>query len=318
MDVQRGARYSVHRGLTLIELLVVIAIIGVLVGLLLPAVQAAREAARRTQCTNNLRQLSLALHSYMAAVDVLPAGQGGIGQSPHVAILPYLEQTAQFHSFNFDVSIEFPENRTATNARPAVFLCPSDSDGTRKMMTNYAANSGDTYTVVAHPANGLFSTSDSPAEAHTRPSDITDGMSQTCVLSEWVATRRGKVDRRSTIYIRRGVAGPVDSERFAADCMALAGFEPYDQFMLKGDRWYDGLWHKVLYDHFLPINAPSCLNAMRSPIAGTCTAGSLHPGGCNTLFGDGHVRFVRETVSRATWRSLGTRNGGEIVSSDAF
>jgi prepilin-type processing-associated H-X9-DG protein len=110
----------------------------------------------------------------------------------------------------------------------------------------------------------------------------------------------------------------VDTGRFAADCLSLSGFEPDVRFSRKGDRWHEGTWYGALYDHLLPVNAPSCLNGILSPVAGACTAGSLHPGGANALFADGHVRFIRETISAPTWRSLGTRRGGEIVSSDAF
>src|SRR5262245_52977673 len=151
-----------RRGFNLIELLVVIAIIGVLVALLLPAVQAAREAARRISCTNNLKQIGLALHNYEAALGSLPWGMGpdfdprlpagtqadGQFWSALALALPYLEQQNLYFAINFGQSARFfyAENTTAMRAKVGLFQCPSDFDrlNMEEGSTNYAANHGTT------------------------------------------------------------------------------------------------------------------------------------------------------------------------------
>jgi prepilin-type N-terminal cleavage/methylation domain-containing protein/prepilin-type processing-associated H-X9-DG protein len=145
-----------RRGFTLIELLVVIAIIAVLISLLLPAVQSAREAARRAQCVNNLKQIGLAMHNYHEAVNCLPWGDGPwwVEWSAHTLLLPYLEQGPIYNTINFaDVelpnflpalNLDSPINSTATYAVISVFSCPSDADRLTEVSghNNYMANSG--------------------------------------------------------------------------------------------------------------------------------------------------------------------------------
>lgn len=149
-----------RRGFTLIELLVVIAIIGVLIALLLPAVQAAREAARRMQCTNNLKQMGLALHNYESSNGVLPPSvvlrASGTtllwsnGWSVHARIAPFAEQGPLFNSMNFDLSYELPENQTVASQSVSLFLCPSEikterrlNDGQYFGVTSYGWITGD-------------------------------------------------------------------------------------------------------------------------------------------------------------------------------
>jgi prepilin-type N-terminal cleavage/methylation domain-containing protein/prepilin-type processing-associated H-X9-DG protein len=307
------------RGFSLLELLVVVTIIGLLVTLLLPAVQAAREAARRGRCMNNLRQMGIAIHAYISSWnDMLPMAQGGRGQSPFVSLLAYIDQAALFDAINFNVSIADDENFTVLLIRPAVFVCPSDSPLPSDRSTSYAGNAGDAYYESRERRpNGVFSTSDGPSERDFALTSIIDGTSNTAAIAEWLAGSRLGPDRRRSFYRPAASVWPIDAASFAARCHALDGYVP-DARQIKGDNWYVGIWRSNLYDHFMPINEPSCINTVGSFVAGTCTAASLHPGGANVLFADSHVRMIRETVAVPVWRALGTRNGGEVVPGDSF
>lgn len=303
---------------TLIELLVVIVIIGLLIALLLPAVQAAREAARRSQCSNNLRQFGLALHTYITSFDVLPGGQGGRGQSLHVALLPHLDQTPLYNSINFVTGVnDHAPNITLSQTRVASFICPSDPATLPRLgSTSYAGNNGDGL-YRNEKYNGLFSVAyDAP---NVSPKDITDGMSGTAALSEWLVGAVDYNDRRRQFFQASVAHGPIDPETTVAACRTASESKseiPVGQS--KGDGWYQGAWIKTLYDQAIPVNGPNCMYAATGDFVGACTAGSLHPGGANVLLADGHSRFVHETTNVKIWRALGTRNGGEVVPSDGF
>ncbi len=207
-----GARRA--RGFTLIELLVAIAIIGVLIGLLLPAVQSAREAARRLQCANNLKQLGLALHQYHEALGALPpAHQGGAASlymnfTGSSFLLPYLEQSNTFHSVNFALNLPgsppffgwaVPGNTTAFATQPAGFLCPTNraagetgatfSFGAvawelpRAAVTDYAFNGGASrYVTAGYGASELQGPFG--IDSATRFAQVTDGLGQTLAVAE--------------------------------------------------------------------------------------------------------------------------------------
>lgn len=303
------------RGFTLIELLVVVAILGVLIALLLPAIQAAREAARRSKCANNLKQFGLACHNYASTHHVLPMGRiGAPSYSLHVALLPHLDQGPLFDAFNMsilaaDVSSPGP-NSTGIYAKLDFLLCPSDPQA-KSPMTSYAGCLGDHRS--AFTPNGVFEVGPVTLAA------IKDGTSGTVAMSEFLVGRGDRVERLRAHFAPTDMLDgpPADLEQFSARCRSLAGMEPAAN--IKGMIWTLGQREHTLYDHTLPINNPSCVNTIASKeVAVATTATSLHPGGANGLFADGHVRFLSERIAPAIWRGLGTRNGGEAISSTAY
>ncbi|WP_165250743.1 DUF1559 family PulG-like putative transporter [Paludisphaera soli] len=313
---------AARRGFTLIEVLTVVAIVGLLIALLLPAVQAARESARRAVCSNNLRQMGLALHAYSGSWEILPAGKGGRGQSLHAALLPHLEQSALYASINFETPPPFLfYNLTAGRTAVAAFLCPSDRTPPDGRWTSYAGNAGD---IARYRPTGLFDYGIDGGSIPPRPAahfgfrDATDGLSTTAAVSEWLINPRTLEDpgdpARDIYPLSTGpVARPDDPEQFARACAA----SPADGFIVdgytKGGWWILGAHMGTLYDHGAEPNSRSCYEAGAGwAFIGSCTAASRHPSGVNVLLADGHVSLVGRGVDRATWRAMGTRAGGEI------
>jgi prepilin-type N-terminal cleavage/methylation domain-containing protein/prepilin-type processing-associated H-X9-DG protein len=323
-------------GFTLIEVLVVITIIGLLIALLLPAVQAAREAARRMQCANNLKQLGIALHSYHDAVGSLPWGEGPDSWnnwSAHVMLLPYLEQGALFNAFNF-ANYDFPGeprltsvNMTAEFTKLNVLLCPSDLDrlSAPHGHVNYCTNAGTDYTLAPKgPPSGLFAQAPY-CPAAVRFQDITDGLSQTAALSERV---KG-VDMNSNVY------DPLTPSSSLVEANGLqATTQVYYDFCKKtaptpgvtlhavpfpltafGSYWFYGGPPSTRYNHIMPPNTWSCASDQEN---GAYTASSRHPGIVNVLMADGSTRAVKQTIAIQTWWALGTRAGSEVISADAY
>lgn len=355
-----------HRrfGFTLIELLVVIAIIGVLVALLLPAVQAAREAARRAQCVNNLKQLGLASANAESATGAYLPGfgpdnnpvvnPGSCGARPNVLaqILPYMEQSAVHSAFNFEWCINLngrgTQNDTAQRQVVAAFNCPSDASNikfTDLGYANYVASLGGTaaqrfgsgvasWETVTSRA-GIFnvmgidtSSPDWPNRNKVRPvtvAGVTDGTSNTALFSE---TKRGKA--ASSAADSNGILGgvPMDDPLnvyiltsidlgVAPDCrLGMSGYST--RIIYRGQQYYRGLPMTGYYSHTLTPNSKSwdCASNAYNNIHGA--ARSYHSGGANVAFADGSVRFIKDSISLPTWYALGTRAGGEVVSSDSY
>jgi prepilin-type processing-associated H-X9-DG protein/prepilin-type N-terminal cleavage/methylation domain-containing protein len=302
------------RAFTMIEILVVITIIAALVGLLLPAVQAAREASRRAQCSNNLRQIGLAMHNYHGAQDTFPSAyitavvndaaspEVGPGWGWGVMILAHLEQRALSDATNFSLPITVPGSMTARTATLSAFLCPSnvgdgpvavrDASGTVLSVDlsagQYVASAGQLEPVEFPDSNnGVFY-----RNSRNGLRDITDGSSTTLMVGErsrnvadatWVGaipTAQLCTNPRWPVQECGPASTMVVSHTGSAGTGAI--YVPNSKTSMVDDYW------------------------------------SFHPGGCNFLLCDGSVRFIKESVNPSIFSYLSTRAGGEVVSSDQF
>jgi prepilin-type N-terminal cleavage/methylation domain-containing protein/prepilin-type processing-associated H-X9-DG protein len=340
----RPAPRRPRRGFTLIEVLVVIAIIALLVGLLLPAVQAAREAARRLRCTNHLKQIGLALHGYHEAVGSLPPGYDMYNTwcewSPSTMLLPHLEQRRLFNAINFDVPAPgdpvSPVNATVITAVVDVFLCPSDPDrlSNRQGHVNYCANWGSRPLRYAPIPDGPFG--GHPEQPSQTPSfrDITDGLSQTAAYSERVkglgdgsrldmAMDRDSSSPSAMLLVLTATSDVASSPAgYFTACKALdSRTTAVGPFGAPGGFWHQILNGNVCYTHVLPPNASSCAygwNGDDHHPMGALTATSRHPGIVNVLFADGSTHAVKETIAISVWWALGTRAGGEVIAAENY
>lgn len=332
-----------RNGFTLVELLVMIAIIGILIALLLPAVQAAREAARRMQCTNNLKQIGLALHNYESSHKSFPIGWNGIyhptqptqSRWSYLAyILPYVEQGNTLDRLDTGLTLYAPgggqpprpEHVETIMTKIATYLCPSDrfdyvsspTGVVDSAPTNYTAcvgtginAAGDTADDGATDAraDGLFS-----SLVWRRMAECTDGLSNTAVCSESLLGPGG-ADMPSS-------ASPDPQTYFAlihpftnvtvANCSQDRPSSINRFPASRGRVWAGQGYENTIYNHFFPPNS-SRYDCFFWVNLGFKAARSRHPGGVNLLLGDGSVRFVSETVDLATWRGLATRGGREVL-----
>jgi prepilin-type N-terminal cleavage/methylation domain-containing protein/prepilin-type processing-associated H-X9-DG protein len=304
-------------GFTLVELLVVIAIIGVLVALLLPAVQSAREASRRMQCINHIRQWSLALHNYHDVERVLPSATKNNPRSVWVYVLwPYVEQRALADTYDYSTHFFLPPNtigggnpNTANLNGPTgrtlkIYYCPSDRfnavlisplDPYFRARGNYHVNFGPVQ--APHPNTnpigwgpfGFLDFQSRNRPRYTRLAEISDGTSNTLMVSEQLT--------------------PLDADR--------------DH---RGDMLNDD-WMCTYFSTLLTPNT-TAPDVMANPFCTSrperkmpCTTGanrqkavrSFHPSGVNASMCDGSVRFISNNVSLATWQALGSMNGGDQI-----
>ncbi len=342
-------RRSVRGGFTLIELLVVIAIIGVLVALLLPAVQAAREAARRSRCANNLRQLGLAVQGYCDAHGALPPAaatgpEWSNNFSMKARVLPYLEQGALFDAMNVSFFQQAPPNATTLTTSVDVFLCPSDANvpcgvdlvtgaGTRQIgYTSYPNNLGTTPTNHGGRYDGpayFMGAGNVASVAGLAPTitlaSVTDGTSSTAIWSEMIRGKNGTTDRGpNQVYLmslpvpKTGVYVPLMN--YVNACQAAATLAGFDS---KGQIWgTDSAAQGGGYSHIMPPNRNACVfQGQAYPIewSAVCVgASSFHPGGVNIGFLDGSVRFVKDSVDPRTWWAISTRAGGEAIGAESL
>ncbi len=306
------------RGFTLIELLVVIAIIAILIGLLLPAVQKVREAAARMKCQNNLKQIGLALHNYHDTNSAFPAGSDAKGFPVHCYLLPHIEQGNLHRSIDFTLSPTHANNATARATVVTTFLCPSDPYSALPTGTpgvNYRSNSGVSI-VNNYPssANTTMPPNDGGFWANTvyRFGDITDGTSSTAAFSEHV---KGDFSNAAVSLdgdtFQPGTYPATPDEAYA-QCKAVDTSNLTTQGKSNaGDFWMSNDHTSSRYYHSFPPGARSC---MYPPQRISTTANSGHARVVNVVFFDGSVRSVPYSITLATWRAMGTRNGGEVVS----
>lgn len=330
-------------GFTLIELLVVIAIIGVLIALLLPAVQMAREAARRARCTNNLKQLGLAIHNYLDAYKRFPFGSQlrPNGNAPGVipnfyrwstlaSLLPFVEQDEKFSQLNMDLPLYATstsvsaENTTTVIRVVGTYLCPSDQGEpvtpvlgfpTIKFApVNYAFCTGDGLIENggAFATNGLFFINSS-----TRDKDASDGLSKTLAASESLLGRAaapmGQPQDPATVY---GVM--FGAPLTVPGCTTFSGYNVSDP---RGFSWVNGEYRCTLFNAYYGPNSKTldCLGfyLAQSPPErlftgwGWRAARSRHPGGVNAMMADGSVQFTSDSIDLPLWRAMSTRAGGE-------
>ena len=313
-------RSADRRGFTLIELLVVIAIIAILIGLLLPAVQKVREAAARLKCQNNLKQLGLATHNYHDANNELPPGWdyptswGALG-----LVLPYIEQDNLYKSMDPKQPLTAPVNQAGVMATVPLYLYPSDRQNPSPSLggaTNYHTNNGNTPVFVI--ARGLNTNEQPNGTFFTNSKGITltgisDGTSNTALASERLLAdgNMGVSSPREDTFNgpNAAVGRPATAAEAAEWCLSVDVGNLSNQFPLfMGAPWAHG---QHSYQHILPPNTRSCgwLPSLRASM----TPSSRHTGGVNLLLGDGSVRFVRDGIDLATWRAVGSRNGGEVL-----
>ncbi|MFN9717500.1 MAG: DUF1559 domain-containing protein [Planctomycetota bacterium] len=324
------------RGFTLIELLVVIAIIAILVALLLPAVQQAREAARRTQCKNNLKQLGIALHNYHDTFNVFPPahvrtqsampGDGLItgwrGYSAHSMLLPYIEQAPLYQQINFNNFFDNSMNTASRRTVIAAFRCPSDSPFPGSAETgnnNYPGSMGPSLGQYVSPIgvrNGMFN-----FDVKVAMRDVLDGTTNTIAFGEQLIGDNNGANYRPGDVVRGIAFGGNSARPTAADLQTYgtacaAGTANHHSH--GGREWAIGMPAQTLFNTAAPPNwqfptCQVCVGCGWMDSQGIFPARSRHVGGVQVCLGDGSVRFISENIDLVLFQNLGSINGGETV-----
>ena len=281
-------KYRTRPAFTLVELLVVIAIIGILVALLLPAVQAAREAARRISCANNLTQLILGVQNYEGAYGVYPTGTTAdkgpilnVADGSHhnwlIRVLPYIEEQNTYNHIDFQVGVYDANNAPVAATRIPIVLCPSDPGTARDInLASYAGLHHDVEAPIDVDNHGVFF-----LNSGVTYEKVSDGSSQTIFLGEKVSENSDLGWMSGTRSTLRNTGTPVNRT-----------VDRQTRFTAEPDE----------------ATAPTAVGGF----------GSFHPGGAQFAFGDGHVGFIAETIDDATYQQLGNRADGQLLSRDSF
>ncbi len=327
-----------RRAFTLIELLVVIAILSTLVAFLLPAVQAAREAARRMQCCNNLKQLCLATVNYADANGVLPPTAFLVGNNPNdfgfkPRLLPFMEQATAFNALNVSSLADDDENWTVRVTSIATFLCPSNGAAPPVVATLGSASASVAGTSYPNNIGTLLTLNggrfDGPAYQLGLPglgsvvslASVTDGLSVTAIFSEWVMGQNNMSGvGRDMVFTASTPWAPPSSTSLSTIAASCAS-STQSAWDLKGTDYLQGnCGMGGGYSHVTTPNTKSCFFRFDTnrPDHTLIGASSNHAQGVNVAFLDGSVHFVRNSVSPPVWWALATRSGGEVVSSDAY
>ncbi|MDY0165471.1 MAG: DUF1559 domain-containing protein [Thermoguttaceae bacterium] len=314
------------KGFTLVELLVVIAIIGILIALLLPAVQSAREAARRMQCSNNLKQIALAMHTYESAHRTFPIGLvatgRGMSQWPghtvQIQLLPFIEQAPLHDQYNYNVRLL--DNPTVIRTSVATFLCPSDGNNQYPAPPGYARSNyvvsfgtntylrdtGGINIMSSANRTGVDMTTDGAFQMDKarRLSAFRDGTSSSVVVSEVIA---GSDTVVGADWDTRGLWGIWHMGAFA-----------YTHRNTPNSSAGDALYRQSGYSRcvevlpMLPCDSASATRLDEHHAA----ARSRHPGGVHCAFADGHVSFISENIDMHTWHLLGNIASGQSISGE--
>jgi len=316
---------------TLIELLVVIAICAALIGLLIPAVLKVREAALRIKCQNNLRQIGLAVHSFENANGCLPPNGSwlspfGESHSVFARILPHIEHASLYQMV--DLKAPAISQPSVVGQRITIYVCPSDpNDGPHPgtpptYPAGYGFGLGDWFTEndrTGQFGNGVFPGARYPSQQGIRLADVADGTSTTV----------GVADVKTLISYLVSGSAPATPPATPSELLALrATLNPAGGHA----NWVGGyVFNTGLTFVFPPNTAMLYTNPADGVtydvdwggdnytlVVGAWISRSYHPGGVNALFIDGSVKFVANSIDQATWRALGTRNGGEVVDSTKY